>query len=77
MNKNGGGKFKKADTLRQKAEEALKERQSQLNLVSSESDMLRLVHELEVHRIELEMQNDELLMSKEQAELANPKYVEL
>ena len=73
----GGGKLKKADTLRQNAEEALKERQSQLDLVRSESDILRLVHELEVHQIELEMQNEELLLAKEQAELATAKYVEL
>ena len=56
----GGGKLKSTLTLRQKAEEALRERQSQLDLVRSESDMLRLIHELEVHRIELEMQNEEL-----------------
>ncbi|MEI7525227.1 MAG: ATP-binding protein [Mariniphaga sp.] len=77
MNKNGGGKLKSTLTLRQKAEEALRERQSQLDLVRSESDMLRLIHELEVHRIELEMQNEELLLAKEQAELATARYVEL
>jgi PAS domain S-box-containing protein len=73
----GGGNLKNVGILRQKAEEALKERQSQLNLVRSEPDMLRLVHELEVHQIELEMQNDELQLAKEQAELATAKYVEL
>ena len=72
-----GIKLRVASTLRRKAEEALKERQSQLNLVRSEPDMLRLVHELEVHQIELEMQNDELQLAKEQAELATAKYVEL
>ena len=77
MDKNGGGNLKNVGILRQKAEEALKERQSQLNLVRSEPDMLRLVHELEVHQIELEMQNDELQLAKEQAELATAKYVEL
>ena len=77
MNKNRGGRLKNADILRQKAEAAFKERQSHLDSVRSESDILRLVHELEVHQIELEMQNDELLLAKEQAELATAKYEEL
>ena len=65
------------DILRQKAEEALRERQSRLNSVRSEADVLRLVHELEVHQIELEMQNEELLLAKEKAELATAKYFDL
>ena len=44
----------------------------------SEADVLKLVHELEVHQIELESQNMELELSKERAaELARQKYAEL
>jgi PAS domain S-box-containing protein len=39
--------------------------------------MLRLLYELEVHQIELELQNNELLLAKNQAELAVAEYTEL
>ena len=37
----------------------------------------RLLHELEVHQIELEMQNEELRKSRAQAEAALARYTEL
>lgn len=43
----------------------------------SEADMTRLLHELEVHQIELEVQNDELLLTRDEAEDAWAKYLEL
>jgi PAS domain-containing protein len=43
----------------------------------SESEKLKLIHELEVHQIELELQNEELLLAKQQADSAIQKYTEL
>jgi len=69
-----------AALLRQKAEELL-QRRDKAGLVStdttSEPDMKKLIYELEVHQIQLEMQNEELLIAKEKAELAEEKYTEL
>ena len=66
-----------SEILRKKAEELLEIKKNQSDPQFSEPDMLKLVHELQVHQIELEMQNEELLIAKEQAELAKEKYTEL
>ncbi|GJQ64378.1 MAG: hypothetical protein SCALA702_34310 [Melioribacteraceae bacterium] len=66
-----------AARLRQKAEQKLKERKTQTEKAVSEADKLKLIHELEVHQIELELQNDELVRAKETAEQAEEKYTEL
>jgi len=69
-----------AAIVRQKAEEQLKIRKDVACNVSTnatETDILKLIHELEVHQIELEMQNEELLIAKEKAELEEEKYTGL
>ncbi|MCF8221973.1 MAG: response regulator [Bacteroidales bacterium] len=63
--------------LRQKAEEKLKRRKSQTNKTVLDADKLKLIHELEVHQIELEMQNEELVTAKQKAEQAEEKYTNL
>lgn len=66
----------KGASLRERAEEQL-----QRNHVSerppvdqSEADMIKLVHELEVYKVELEIQNEELKRASEKAENATEKY---
>ncbi len=63
--------------LRQKAEMQLKKRLQESALPASENDLLKLIHEFEVHQIELEMQNHELLLAQERTVQANDRYTEL
>lgn len=67
----------KSAILREKAEESLKKKLSKRNENTSESDTQKLVHELEVHQIELEMQNEELILARSAAEEAAEKYTEI
>jgi PAS domain S-box-containing protein len=47
------------------------------SLPAAEPDSRRLVHELEVHQIELEMQNEELLQTRARAEALLAQYTDL
>jgi len=62
------------ESLRQKAE-AKRAGMPPLRFAAvTEADTLKLLHELEVHQIELEMQHDELQIAREKAILATEKY---
>lgn len=64
--------------LRQKAEAMMERNKIGKNPHLSEIEAIKLVHELEVYQIELELQNEELVRSKAwEAELASEKYAEL
>ena len=65
-----------AKELRHKAEEALKTRKSKKEDFV-ELDNQKLIHELQVHQIELEMQNEELKLAYKRTENAMEKYVDL
>jgi len=66
----------KSEVLRQKAEDALNK-----NLAGNhpylEEDSLRLLHELRVHKVELELQNEELIQANELIRTTSEKYSEL
>ena len=62
-------------TLRNKAEILLKNAKDKNTY--SEIDSLKLIHELEVHQIELEMQNEELIHARSEALSSAEKYTEL
>jgi PAS domain S-box-containing protein len=64
--------------LRRQAEERLKDRGSNLvGSIKEGKDAMALVHELQVHQIELEMQNEELKRARLEAEDALIKYSDL
>jgi PAS domain S-box-containing protein len=73
MNKKGINSDNPAE-LRRRAEARLSELQSNKQ---SGAGAQRLLHELDVHRIELEMQNAELQKTRDELEVALEKYTDL
>ena len=65
------------DSLRQKAEKQYKKSHSLRKSTRTDADTLKLIHELEVHQIELEMQYEELLLQEAKAETATEKFTAL
>jgi signal transduction histidine kinase len=64
-------------SLRQKAEELLKSKPAKSVSQLSEAETHKLIHELEVHQFELELQNKELMLAKSAAQDAAKKYIDL
>lgn len=64
-------------SLRKKAEDRVNAGPGKTISQFSETEALNLVHELQVHQLELELQNEELMRANEQVTLANKKFVEL
>jgi len=67
--------FTDADNLRRRANQQLAQQQSIVSGI--EMDAKKLLHELQVHQIELEMQNEELLLARAEAEARLERYTEL
>jgi PAS domain S-box-containing protein len=66
-----------AAELRRRAEERLRAQHPENAPARSEADTQRLLHELQVHQIELEMQNEELQQARNQLEAGLEKYSDL
>ena len=77
MNKPNNTSYE-SKILRQKAEDLLQELEAKNHTLPSEADALKLIHELQVYQVELEIQNEELVRAKEEAAaIAKEKYIEL
>jgi PAS domain S-box-containing protein len=70
------GKTRKPTGLRRKAEELLCATNHDVAAMPVK-DMQQLVHELQIHQIELEMQNDELRRTQLELQAARDRYVDL
>ncbi len=66
-----------AAELRRRAEEQLRGQQRDKASSRTDADTQRLLHELQVHQIELEMQNAELLEARDRMETMVEKYTDL
>src|SRR5512146_499607 len=62
--------------LRRRAEERLRERKAKQR-PDAAADPQRLLHELEVHQLELEIQNEELRAARQEVEAGLERYTEL
>jgi len=63
--------------LRRRAEARPKALATKSAPARTEADTQRLVHELQVHQVELEMQNEELRQTRAEAEAGLERYAEL
>ncbi len=76
MKENGPTKGQPPD-LRSRAEKDLKRRKAGSDYSATEADPKKLLHELQVHQLELEIQNEELKRAREEAETALERYTDL
>jgi PAS domain S-box-containing protein len=75
--KQGNHTSKEAAELRRRAEKELKAKTPEAGFSRTDEENRRLLHELQVHQIELEMQNAELHQARDEEEKVRERYVDL
>ncbi|MEI6061623.1 MAG: PAS domain S-box protein [Bacteroidota bacterium] len=63
--------------IRKKAEALYEKKRKETAVEISEAESKKLLHEFEVHQIELELINEELMLAREQAETAKDNYIRM
>jgi len=74
---NADNESGRAGSLRQRAEVIFSKRKTKDRQPKSEEEVRALLHELQVHQIELEMQNEELERTRLEAEKLRDRYFDL
>src|SRR5208283_845325 len=75
--KEGNGKEANVPDLRLRAEKRLAEARTSKGPHPKKEDTSKLIHELQVHQIELEMQNEEIMQARTEIEVSLEKYSDL
>jgi len=75
--RDNDGETKTGSSLRQRAEKRLGEQPEDLHIPVKKEEMHKLLHELQVHQIELEIQNEELVRTRCDVEAGLERYSEL
>jgi len=73
--KNHIPSFKQLKLLRQRAESSVN--QDLKTQIQNQYEISELIHELSIHQIELEMQNEELCLAQAELEQSRSKYIDL
>jgi PAS domain S-box-containing protein len=71
------GEDKTGESLRRRAEKRMGKTAGARPLAVTKEEMQKIIHELQVHQIELEIQNEELVRTRDEVEAGLERYTEL
>lgn len=77
MFSNPESETEQRERLRRRAEEDLRERTAHLDMTAIPHDIRHLLHELQIHQVELELQNEELRHTQQELEEARDSLADL